>query len=79
MTKEELITKQQLEIEEYKIAAKENNETIKELKGQFIGIGQPLNDNVLRFNGYQLQWCYRVLELIESLNTKQISHDNSNR
>lgn len=67
MTKEELITNQQLEIAELKQVCERNEKTISDIKYRFIGIGQPLNDNVLRFNKEQLLWCHRVLELIEEL------------
>lgn len=68
MTKDELITKQQLEIEEYKQALKENAQVIKSLTGKFYNIGQPLNDNVLRFNKDQQKWCFGVFALVEQLN-----------
>ena len=68
MTKDELITKQQLQIEEYKRMLQENTKTIDDLKMRFYGIGQPLNDNVLMFNKDQLLWCVKTLDLIEQLN-----------
>lgn len=68
MTKDELITKQQLQLEEYKIAMEENMELNKKLVMKFIAIGQPLNDNVLQFNKEQLKWCFGVMELIEQMN-----------
>jgi hypothetical protein len=68
MTKDELITKQQLEIEEYKQKLIENTELKKDLEMRFYAIGQPLNDNCLRFNKEQLQWCFKTVELVESLN-----------
>ena len=68
MTKDELITKQQLQIEEYKQILEENSELIKELKMRFYAIGQPLNDNVLMFNKEQLLWCFKTVELVKSLN-----------
>jgi hypothetical protein len=67
MTKEELITKQQLKIEEYKLMFQENEEIKKKLLGKFYNIGQPLNDNVLQFNKEQHKWCFQVSLLIESL------------
>lgn len=70
MTKDELITKQQLEIEEQK-AIIANNNTLKDmLLGRFFNIGQPLNDNVLKFNKDQMRWCFTVTELIEKINTR---------
>lgn len=70
MTKEELITSQQLKIEQYKAVLKKNSKIISLLKGSFAGIGMPLNDNVLEFNKKQLNWCYSVLLLIEQLDSK---------
>lgn len=68
MTTEELITKQQLKIEEYKSAAKENKTIVHKIKSKFYAIGQPLNDNALQFNAAQRKWCFEVMELIESIN-----------
>ena len=48
--KDELIGKQQLEIEDYKMITKHNREVRDKLKMKFYAIGQPLNDNVLQFN-----------------------------
>ena len=42
MTKDELIAKQQLQIEEYKQMLEENSEIIKSLTGKFYNIGEPL-------------------------------------
>ena len=68
MTKDELIAKQQLEIEEYKQMLKENTKLKRDLVMMFYAIGQPLNDNILQFNKEQHKWCFRVVELIEELN-----------
>lgn len=68
MTKDELITKQQLQIEEYKEMFEENNKLRSELIGKFYNIGQPLNDNVLQMNRKQMKWCFGVVELAEQLN-----------
>jgi len=68
MTKDELITKQQLEIEEYKQKLIENTKLKKDLEMRFYAIGQPLNDNCLMFNKEQLKWCFKTVELVESLN-----------
>jgi hypothetical protein len=69
MTKDELITKQQLEIEEYKEMLEENHNIITRLTGMFYNIGQPLNDNILNFNKEQQKWCFSVINLIEQLNS----------
>lgn len=68
MTKDELIVKQQLQIEEYKEMLQENTEIIHDLKMRFYAIGQPLNDNILSFNKDQLLWCAKTVDLIERLN-----------
>lgn len=68
MTKDELITKQQLQIEEYTGMLKENKELKSKIIGKFYNIGQPLNDNALQMNKGQMKWCFGVLELAEQLN-----------
>lgn len=71
MTEEELIVKQQILIEELKLLCQRNDEIINDIKYYFTGIGQPLNDNVLKFNSEQLRWCYNVFDKInefESIN-----------
>ncbi len=68
MTREELIVRQQLQIEEYKQMLQENSEIIKTIKGRFYNIGQPLNDNILEFNKEQMAWCFKVVDLVEDLN-----------
>lgn len=68
MTKDELITKQQLQIEEYKEMLKENTELKSQIIGKFYSIGQPLNDNVLQMNKDQVKWCFGVVELAKQLN-----------
>lgn len=67
MSKDELIAKQQLEIEEYKMLAEQNKKLVSEISGSFTAIGRPLNDNVLQFNSRQLKWCFDVHELIQQL------------
>lgn len=68
MTKDELIAKQQLEIEDYKAKLIENTKIVREIKCKFYNIGAPLNDNVLQFNKDQIKWCFQVVELVEQLN-----------
>jgi hypothetical protein len=68
MTKDELIAKQQLEIEDYKAQLIENTKIGLEIKGKFYNIGAPLNDNILQFNKDQMRWCFQVVELVEQLN-----------
>lgn len=69
MTQEQLITKQQIEIEEYKQLLQENVKIKHDLTMRFYAMGQPLNDNILKFNQDQLKWCVKIIELIESINT----------
>jgi hypothetical protein len=67
MTKDELIVKQQLEIEEFKKSREHNKEILKELHMKFYAIGAPLNDNILQFNRKQQLWCCDVINLIKSI------------
>jgi len=67
MTKNELIAKQQFEIEDYKSQLIKNTEIARAIKGKFYNIGQPLNDNVLQMNKGQMRWCFQVVELVEQL------------
>jgi hypothetical protein len=69
MSKDELISKQQLQIEHYKQMVRDNKKTINRIRMRFIGCGAPLNDNVLQFNSKQMLWCHDVLELIDSIET----------
>lgn len=68
MTKDELITKQQLQIEEYEEIFENNKKLEKEISGKFYNVGQPLNDNVLLMNEAQRKWCFGVVELVNQLN-----------
>lgn len=65
---DELIAKQQLQIEDYKQMLEENSEIIKSLMAKFYSIGAPLNDNILQFNKEQQKWCFEVVGLLEKLN-----------
>jgi hypothetical protein len=68
MGKDELIVKQQLEIEQYKTMLQENAAIRKALIARFYGIGAPLNDNVLQFNREQQKWCFQVAQLVDEIN-----------
>jgi hypothetical protein len=68
MTKDELITKQQLQIEEYKKTIESNNELKKKIISKFYSIGQPLNDNILNMDKKQMAWCFEVVELSQQIN-----------
>lgn len=67
MTKEELIAHQQLQIEELKAKRKANKEVYKKIHSKFYGMGQPLNDNNLKFNEAQTLWAMSVYSLISDL------------
>lgn len=67
MNKDQLITKQQLKIEEYEKMLKKNAEVKDMLIGRFYNIGQPLNDNVLNFNLDQKKWAHTTVELVKEL------------
>ncbi len=68
MTKDELITKQQLEIEDYKLKFAENSKLCTEIVGCFYNIGAPLNDNILQMNKEQKLFCLKVVDLVEQIN-----------
>ena len=68
MTKDELIAKQQLEIEGYKSKLIENTEIARQIRCKFYSVGAPLNENILQFNKEQLKWCFQVVQLLERLN-----------
>jgi len=70
VAKEQLITKQQLQIEELETAFMKNKNVMKSLYNKFYAIGQPLNDNVLKFDRRQLLWCVELLELINEWETE---------
>lgn len=75
MTKDELITKQQLEIEHYKAQTEANRALRSKIVGQFVNIGQPLNDNVLQFNTKQQRWAGTVLMMVEELSFMSDTED----
>lgn len=60
MTNDELITKQQLEIEELKTLIKENESQKEKVHCLLFNIGAPLNDNLLNFNKEQRRWLYQI-------------------
>lgn len=67
MTKDELIVKQQLEIERLKSNQDHNKRMLKKLFGEFYSCGAPLNDNILKFDRTQLLWCLDVYIIIEDI------------
>lgn len=76
MKKDKLITKQQLQIEEYKTLLEENNKLKKQLRGMFYNIGRPLNDNILQFNKEQMKWCFDVVQLVDEINILPLDDDD---
>lgn len=63
----ELVGKQQVEIEKYKEAFRQNDELTATLNSKFYAIGAPLNDNKLKFNKEQLKWCFEVYDILGCL------------
>jgi hypothetical protein len=68
MTKDELIAKQQLEIEEFKEWFKENGETLSDVCGMLYNVGAPLNGNKLGMSREQLNFLVELNGLITSMN-----------
>lgn len=64
MTKEELITQQQLHIEELKIELLEAYDNFESIHLLLYAIGAPLNDNVLNFNREQRDYLRMIGNLI---------------
>lgn len=67
MTKDQLITKQQLELEQLKSYKREVKGTLKHIHLSFYSIGAPLNDNKLKFNNDQLKWLMEISDWIQTL------------
>jgi hypothetical protein len=67
LTKDELIARQQIQIEEYKENMRTNGKILVSLVGKFYSIGAPLNDNCLKMNKEQLLWCQEVMNLIKEM------------
>lgn len=59
MNKDQLIAKQQLEMEELKERIEEYQDTLKQIYYAMYNIGAPLNDNILNFNTKQLDYLSR--------------------
>lgn len=74
MNEDNLIVNQQLKIEEYREIINSNRKTKEEILNRFYGIGQPLNDNVLKFNNNQLFWADNVAGLVKNMNFEPL-HD----
>jgi|GEM_PF-1720501 len=67
MTKDELIAKQQLEIEELKVKVSRQQEAIKKVHSRFTCIGGPLNDNFLEFDKRQMTLIYEADQDLRSV------------
>ena len=67
MTPEQLIANQQIVIEEFKERDKIISDNLTNLRFHFYGIGQPLNDNNLKFNNEQLLWVAKAMMMIERI------------
>ena len=68
MTKEELITKQCLQIEDMRSIILDCETKINEVRNMFVSVGSPLNDNILKMNREQLIWCQEVLNKLLEIN-----------
>ena len=67
MTHEELITKQQIEIEEKKVLISETIESAKGIYMMAYWVWWPLNDNILWFNKEQRDYIRRMVSEIENI------------
>ena len=72
MTKEELITKQQLEIEGLKGRANKALGIYDMVTSKSHCVGGPLNDNVLGFTVPQKRWLHELIYDIEELLYKEL-------
>lgn len=63
-----LIGKQQLEIENLKSVLSIVEDKLVKIQKMFISIGSPLNDNILKMNKKQLEWCQEVYNEIREIN-----------
>ena len=67
MTKDELIVKQQLEIEQLKQDLDEYREACKKVVMRTVCIGGPLNDNVLQYTRKQMGDFFFIKKTLECL------------
>ncbi len=65
MTKDELITKQQLEIEELKIRVEDYQDMSNSIHNLIYCIGGPLNDNKLQYSKKQLSTFLAIAREIQ--------------
>lgn len=66
MTEQELITKQQLEIEELKQENEKTKESLRDIYNIIHQIGGPLNDNFYQFNDRQLDVFRNIAKNIDT-------------
>jgi len=66
MTKDELISKQQIEIEELKQEAKYKKQSFENIYNILYSVGAPLNDNILGFKKEQLTPFFRISDIISA-------------
>lgn len=64
MNKNDLIIKQQIEIEELKSSLQEYEDVLKGVSGMLFSVGAPLNDNILNFNKEQRAFLHRIAQMI---------------
>lgn len=72
MTKDELICKQQLEIEHLKIRLGWANEDKQKIASALVCIGGPLNDNKLGYSVPQRNYLQQILELAEVCDREEL-------
>ncbi len=65
MTKDELITKQALEIEGHKQTILEFEKAKQEIHSTLFNIGAPLNDNSLAFNPAQREVLHHIADVLD--------------
>ena len=65
MTKDELIAKQQLEIEELNIICTAQKRALEQINNNLICIGGPLNDNVDLYTPQQKKRFFRIKSIID--------------
>jgi hypothetical protein len=64
MTKDELIVKQQLQIELLNQKILSYDTPMREVHNLLFSVGAPLNDNYLQFNEKQLEVFYRIAQAL---------------
>ena len=66
MKVEELICKQQLELEELKTKVSSFEDAFKRIRANLYSIGAPLNDNFLEYRKDQLAVFFRIAAIMET-------------